>query len=144
MTAQRRTRPSWRADARVLRPEMWLCAASLVGVLLVEVWQTSQVAQVCLALDRTRSASEKAHARIEFVRADLDRRTTRAELTPLASRLGLAPADAQQVVMLPSEYLVDDAAPPRGADRPASMFALAERASRFLVPEATARGRIEN
>jgi hypothetical protein len=140
----RRSIPSWRApEARVVRPELWLLAIALVGIMLVEVWQSSRMAELSLHLDQTRSALAQAHARLEFVQARLDRRTTRAELTPLASQLGLAPADAQQVVALPAEYLA-------GADTPSrdgasvSMLALAERASRALVPEATARVRAGN
>ncbi len=142
--ALRRSRPSWRAsEARALRPELWLVAAVAVGMLLVEVWQSSRMAELSLALDQTRTALVQAQARQEFVQARIDRRTTRAELAPLASQLGLAPADAQQVVALPSEYLEDGATSERGGET-APMLALAERASRVLVPEATARGRAGN
>jgi hypothetical protein len=55
----------------------------------------------------------------------------------------LAPADAQQVVVLPSEYLA--AATPRmRAEESVSLLAWAERVSRTLVPEATARDRVGN
>jgi hypothetical protein len=112
-------------------------------MLLVEVWQGSRVAQLSLTLAQHRTALEEAQARIAFVRADLDRRATRAEATPLASRLGLAPADAQQVVALPSEYLAASEAR-TGDGTPASVLALAERASRALVPEATAKSRADD
>jgi hypothetical protein len=137
----RRSRSSWRAsEMRVARPGLWLIAAAVVGMLLVEVWEGSRVAQLSLALGQNRTALEQAQARLAFVRADLERRTTRAETAPLAGRLGLAPADAQQVVALPSAYLAAGTAPDRGQE-PASVLALAERASRALVPEATARAR---
>jgi hypothetical protein len=122
-----RPHPSWRASAAV-------------GVLLVEVWQSSRLAQLCYALDHTRTALTQAQARLEFVHAQLDRQTTRAELAPLASQLGLVPADAKQVVHLPSEFLAD-AGETRTTDDPGSVLAWAERASRALVPEATARSR---
>ena len=70
----------------------------------------------------------------------LDRRTTRAELAPQASKLGLKPADPRQVVALPAEFLAADA-PADGSIDQASLLGLAERASRVLVPEATARVR---
>jgi hypothetical protein len=112
-------------------------------MLLVEVWAGSRVAQLSLTLGHDRTALEKAQARLAFVRADLERRTTRAEAAPLASRLGLAPAEAQQVVALPNAYLASATAPPR--DRNAvPVLAWAERASRAIVPEATARVRAEN
>ena len=140
----RRSRPSWRAsEMRVARPELWLTAAAVVGVLLVEVWAGSRVAQLSFSLGHHRTALEKAQARLAFVRADLERRTTRAETAPLASQLGLAPADAKQVVALPSAYLAMGATPTRDG-RPVSVLAWAERASRAIVPEATARVRAEN
>ena len=140
----RRSRPSWRAsEMRVLRPGLWLIAAAVVGMLLVEVWEGSRVAQLSLALGQNRTALEQAQVRLAFVRADLERRTTRAETAPLAARLGLAPADAQQVVALPSAYLTSGATPTRDGE-PASVLVWAERASRALVPEATARVRAEN
>ena len=144
MKGSRRSRPSWRAsEMRVARPELWLTAAAVVGMLLVEVWAGSRVAQLSLSLGHHRTALEKAQARLAFVRADLERRTTRAETAPLASQLGLAPADAQQVVVLPSSYLTA-AVPANRTDSKVRMLAWAERASRAIVPEATARVRAEN
>jgi hypothetical protein len=127
---------------RVVRPGLWLVAAAVVGMLLVEVWAGSRVAQLSLSLGQHRTALDKAQARLAFVRADLERRTTRAEAAPLASRLGLAPADAQQVVVLPSAFLAA-ATPRRDASR-VPVLAWAERASRAIVPEATARPRTDN
>ena len=136
----RRPLASWRApDRRALRPELWVIALVAVGMLLVEVWQSSRMAELCLALDHNRAAVQQAQARLEYLRAQLDRRTTRAELTPQAIQLGLVPADAKQVVQLPPEYLAAGDGRPRGDSRPA--LAWAERVSRVLVPEATARGR---
>jgi hypothetical protein len=108
-------------------------------MLLVEVWQSSRMAELCLTLDRNRAAVQQAQARLEYLRAQLDRRTTRAELAPQATLLGLIPVDAKQVVQLPPEYL---AAADAGAGHESrSALAWAERLSRVLVPEATARGR---
>ena len=131
---------SWRApDRRSLRPELWVVALVALGMLLVEVWQSSRMAELCLALDRNRAAVQQAQARVQYLRAELDRHTTRAELAPQAGLLGLVPVDARQVVQLPPEYLAaaDDRA--GGEVRPA--LAWAERVSRVLVPEATARAR---
>jgi len=128
---------------RVTRPGLWLIAAAVVGMLLVEVWAGSRVAQLSLTLGHNRTALERAEARLAFLRADIERRTTRAETAPLASRLGLAPADAQQVVVLPTAYLA--AATPRSrTGSSVRMLAMAERVSRVLVPEATARVRADN
>jgi hypothetical protein len=112
-------------------------------MLLVEVWQSSRMAELSMTFDQNRSALEQAHARLDYVRADLERRTTRAELAPLADQLGLAPADAQQVVVLPAAYLAAQHERPRD-ETSVSLLAWAERASRALVPEATARDRAAN
>lgn len=144
MRQPHRIRPSWRAtEMRVTRPGLWLTAAVVVGMLLVEVWASSRVAQLSLTLGHNRTALEKAEARLAFMRADVERRTTRAETAPLACELGLAPADAQQVVVLPSSYLTAAMTPSRKGSS-IRMLAWAERASRALVPEATARVRAEN
>ena len=136
----RRAVPSWRAgEARIVRPDLWLLGLGLVGILLIEVRQSSRMAELSLELDRSRASLEQAEARLDFVRADIERRTTRAELVPVAARLGLAPLDARQVVALPSGYLVADQV--AGRDRAPAVLAWAERAARSLVPEATARAR---
>ena len=136
----RRPRASWRVmERRAVRPELWLFAVAAVGMLLVEVWQSSRMAELCLALDRNRAAVQHEQARLEYLRAQLDRRITRAELAPQAALLGLVPADAKQVVQLPSEYLA--AEDPRPGQESRSALAWAERMSRVLVPEAKARGR---
>ena len=141
--AHRRWRPSLRfLEGRTPRAGAWAVSIAVLAVLLVEVWQSAQVAQLCLDLDRSRTALAQASARLEFQRAKIERQTTRAHLGPLAAELGLAPADARQIVVLPAEYLAADEAPTRsGSTAPA--LAWAERAARTLVPEATARGRTD-
>jgi hypothetical protein len=144
MTFNRPFRPSWRVpEGRVPRPEPWLLAVALVAVLLVEVWQNSHVAELCLTLDHNRTALARSRARLDFMRAEFERRTTRAELAPLAVTLGLAPAEARQIVRLPAEYLAASE-PPSAPRAPSSLMAWAEQASRALVPEARAKSRIEN
>lgn len=146
----RRQHGSWRAprsrsfrDAslgRAIRPELFLIAVAAVGMLLVEVWQSSRMTELCMSLEKSRAMVQHAQARLDVTRARLERQTTRAELVPLASELGLAPADAQQVVQLPSEYLADAADAPADGKAPTAM-AWAERVARALVPDATARAR---
>ena len=140
----RRNRPRWRAsETRVARPGLWLLASALVVMLLVEVGQSSRMAELALQLDQNRASLVQAQARLEFVQAQLERRTTRAELAPQADKLGLQPADPKQVVALPAEYLAAETAADGSADN-ASLLGLAERASRALVPEATAKPRAGN
>jgi hypothetical protein len=139
--AIRRPDPSWRvSERRVVRPELWVLATLVVGMLLVEVGGSARVAELSLSLEQTNTALQQAHARLDFVRAELERRHTRAELAPLASKLGLAPPEQQQVVILPAEYLAQ-AERGRRSGESHSLRAWAERASRLLVPEARARGR---
>jgi hypothetical protein len=135
----RRSKPSWGAqEARFIRPELWLLAITVVAFLLAEVWQSSRMAELSLTLGQQRGALQEAQARLEFVRAERDRRTTRAELAPVADRLGLAPLDASRVVQLPSRYLVGDEVERRPST---TAVAWAERAVRTFVPEAMARSR---
>jgi hypothetical protein len=142
MNGPRRSRPSWRVpEGRAIRPELWLVAAAAVGMLLVEVWLSSRVAELAITLDRNRSALVAAQARMEFVQAQLERQTTRATLAPLACELGLSPADVGQVVALPAAYLAASSASTRSAAAPLAT-AWAERIARALVPDATARGRV--
>ena len=139
-----RSRPSWRAsEGRAIRPELWLIAMVVAGMLLVEVWQNSWMAELCLELDHSRALVGQSEARLDFARAELDRSTTRAELDPMAAELGLEPADAEHVVILPSDYLADRETPDRDR-KPVAALAWAERAAGALVPEATARSRAGN
>lgn len=131
----------WNAGrSRSPRLGVWVAALALLGLLLAEVWQNARVAELCLRLEKTHRALAGEQAREAYVRAQLERRVTRAALSPLAGSLGLVPADARQVVMLPAEYLARD-----GSEAPQrTQLALAERFSRALVPEATARDRSGN
>ena len=136
----RRTVPSWRAgEARMLRPDLWVFALAVVAILLVEVWQTSTMAEVSLRLDRDTKRLTEARARLDYARAERERFTTRAELDRVARSMGLAPIDAQQLVALPSAYLERGGRGEHGDAVP--LLAWAERAARSLVPEATARTR---
>ncbi len=136
----RRNLSSWRAtDRRALRPELWVIVLAALGMLLVEVWQSSRMAELCLALDHNRAAVQQARARLGYLNAEVDRRTTRAELAPQAGLLELVPVDTRQVVQLPQEYLA--AADRETGQEPRPALAWAGRISRALVPDATARGR---
>jgi hypothetical protein len=136
----RRPLASWRAPDRcTLRPELWVVALVALGMLLVEVWQSSRMAELCLALDHNRVAVQKAQARLEYCHAQLDRRTTRAELAPQANLLGLVPVDVSQMVQLPPEYLAAADGEPGQDSRP--VLAWVEGVSHALVPEARARDR---
>ena len=113
----------------------------MLSMLLVEVGQTSRMAQLSVALDRTHRKLGQVDAQLVFARAAADRRTTRGELLQIGGQLGLKPTRREQVWSLPSEYLADDRTTPReDSDLPA--LALAERVQGALVPDATASGRV--
>jgi hypothetical protein len=141
MKSYRASRPSWQVvEAWAPKPELLLGVTVVVGMLLVEVWQSSRMAQQSLAYDQSRSTYEQANARCDYLRATVDRRSTRPELAPMAEKTGLKPAEPGQIVLLPSEYLVADRPAPRAEDPPA-LLAAVERFSSALVPAATARSR---
>ena len=86
--------------------------------------ETSRTAQICLTFDQARSELKQANARLLYARAAADRRSTRAELVPVAAQLGLAPTRREQVWKLPSEFLADDRTTPRD-ETPVPLLALA-------------------
>ena len=138
-----RPRVVWNAnDSRMPRPEIWLAAFGLLALLLAEVWQNARVTQLSLQLERTHHTLAAAEAREAYVSAQLQRRSTRSELSPMAGELGLAPADARQVVVLPADYLSSDESSTGHASGAA--LAWVDRFSSALVPEATARARNGN
>jgi hypothetical protein len=140
----RQSVPSWRrADARGFQPSWILAGVLLLSLLLLEVWQQSAVASLSVRAGRATEALKRASNDLEWTRAQVDRGATRAEVGSLASRAGVRPGDAAQIVWLPEDYLEEDGAV---ADRNGSpaLLASAGRALQSLVPEAKARGRRVN
>jgi len=141
---KRRSVPSWRvADARALRPAWILAAVLLLAMLLLEVWQQSAVASLSLRVGQATDQLKRASNERDWMRAQLERNTTRAEVGSLAVSAGVRPADAAQVVWLPSDYLEEDGAAVNPEGSP-TLLAAAGHALQSLVPEAKARGRHVN
>ena len=141
--AWRRSIPSWRvSDARTFRPGIALAAVGVLAVLLLEVWQSSAVASLSVRAGRANDELRRASAELAWTRAAVDRGSSRAQVGTLATTLGVRPADANQVVWLPAEYLQEDETP--AVSVPPTLLAAAGRAFQSLVPEATARGRRVN
>ncbi|HTR97935.1 MAG TPA: hypothetical protein VMH61_08540 [Candidatus Acidoferrales bacterium] len=126
-------------DAHPIRPGVALLAVAVLGALLLEVWQCSTVASLSDQIGRATRQVQQANAELEWARAQLERESSRASLAPLASALGLKPADPQRIVQLPEEYL--EPAETRAASAAAPFGALASRIVQSLVPDASARGR---
>ena len=138
-----RSTPSWRvSDARPFRPQLLLAAFAVVGVLLMEVWQCSTVASLSEQVGGATLRLQRATAGLDLTRAQLDRASSRASLGPMASAIGLRPADPQRMVLLPEEYL--EPAETHAAASEAPLSALAGRVLHSLVPDASARGRRVN
>ena len=85
---------------------------------------------------------QRATAGLDLTRAQLDRASSRASLGPMASAIGLRPADPQRMVLLPEEYL--EPAETHASASEAPLSALAGRVLHSLVPDASARGRRVN
>jgi len=136
--------PAWRVtDARGLRPGWILGAILLLAMLLLEVWQQSAVASLSLRAGQATDQLKRASNERDWMRAQLERSATRAEVGSLAFSAGVRPADAAQVVWLPSDYLEEDGVAVDHGGSPA-LLAVAGRALQSLVPEAKARGRHVN
>ena len=141
---RRRSVPSWRVpDARALQPGWIVAALLLLAVLLLEVWQQSAVASLSLRLGHATDQLKRAGNERDWMRAQLERNTTRAEVASLATSAGVRPAESAQVVWLPSDYLEEDGAGP-GQDGSPALLAAAGHALQSLVPEAKARSRHVN
>ncbi len=130
-------------DAPAFRPRLALLAVAVLGVLLLEVWQTATVASLSVRLGKSVHALQQATAEKAWLTSQLEQGTNRSELGPVAASLGLRPVDPRRIVTLPEDYL--EPAPGRPASAPvAPLLALADRALEALVPEAAARGRDVN
>ena len=141
---RRHSVPAWRVpDARALRPGWILAAVLLLAVLLLEVWQQSAVASLSLRVGQSTEQLKRASNERDWMRAQLERNTTRAEVGSLAVSAGVRPADAAQVVWLPSDYLEEDGVVASQDGSPA-LLAAAGHALQSLVPEAKARSRHVN
>ncbi len=133
--------PSWRArEARIVRPEVWGLAVVVVGMLLVEVWQSARMAELGLQLDHQRVTLAQERSRLDYARVLLEQQLTRSQQEPIARRLGLAPMTGAQQIDLPADYLAGEgSSAPAGA--PTSRMAWLDRLARTLIPDATARSR---
>lgn len=141
---QRRGVPAWRTrEGRALKPGWFLVAAAVMAVLLLEVWQTATVKSLSVRLDEANRSLQQASASLDWRNAELERESTRSELGPVASNLGLQPVDPAQIVALPADYLADSDRPAGPSGSP-TLLAWAGRQIQTLVPEATARGRRVN
>jgi len=136
--SNRGSRAVQRPEGLFTRPELWVGAAVVLTMLLVEVWQSSHMAQLCLTLEQTRSALGRQRG-TDVLPAGRRSNISTAPMTPLRPagphRRGASKSGSCRPSTLRRPHAI------AGGD-----FRLAararERVSGALVPEATARGRV--
>jgi hypothetical protein len=130
---------SWRVrETRGSRVPVVMGVLLVIGMLLFEVWQSSEMTKYTSLVNRASTNLQQASAQLEWAKADLDRNAARSKVGELAYVSGLRPGDPGQVVWMPEDYLLEDA--PAVRQDGASGGGLG-RALGALVPEAMARGR---
>jgi hypothetical protein len=111
----------------------------IVGMLLVEVWQSSRMTELCMKLEQQRTTLTQEHSRLAYARVTFDRNLTGSQQEPIAARLGFVPMDGKQQIDLPAGYLASEGTARTAAAT--SRMALLDRIAHALVPDATARSR---
>jgi hypothetical protein len=130
---------SWRMrETRGSRVPLVMGVLLVIGMLLFEVWQSSEMTKYTSLVNTASRRLHLARTELEWTKADLDRSATRSAVGELALDAGVRPGDPGQVVWLPEAYLLEDA--PAMRQDGASSGGLG-RALGALVPEAMARGR---
>ena len=124
-------------DRRALPLGAWILLL-LVGAGFVEVWQTTQVSALSIHIGRTADDLAKAEARRDALEARLAEHRTRTALEAQAKRLGMKPAEPEQVVVVPAQWLADGGSSEEGGG---ALVALGRKVAETLVPQARARSR---
>lgn len=133
--------PSWRAmDSRGSSVAKYWWVPLVAFILILEVWQHTTVASLSVEVERATEARKRANNELEWMRTELDRSATRAEVGSLAAEAGVRPGDSRQIVWLPADYLEEDGGAAKRNGSPA-LLAQAGQALLSLVPDASARGR---
>ncbi|MEY4069796.1 MAG: hypothetical protein RL721_410 [Candidatus Eisenbacteria bacterium] len=137
----RQPEATWRVvEHRRVNWKWFLVLALVLLIALVEVYQRGEVAALAMKAERARGELRMASHDLEYAQAQLASASSRSGIAELASRSGIRPGDAAQIVWLPSEYLEQDGRR-AGQDGSPELLAWAGRALQSLVPDATARGR---
>ena len=124
-------------DRRALPLGAWILLL-LVGGAFVEVWQVTQVSALTLRIDVAAADLAKAEARRDALEAQLAQHRTRTALEAEAKRLGMKPAEPEQVVVVPAEWLAGGGGSEEGGG---ALVAFGRRIAETLVPSARARTR---
>lgn len=116
---------------------VWILSLVL-GAVFVEVWQVTRVSELSMALGKTEKAIAEAEARRDYLDAQIAATRTRPALERTASRLGMQPAEPEQIVVVPAAYLADGPGAEEGGRFLAS---LGRRVAESFVPTARAKSR---
>ena len=110
----------------------------VLSAAFVEVWQVTRVSELTLAIDKSERASAETQARRDYLDAQIAATRTRPALERTAARIGMKPAEPQQIVVVPAALLADGPGAPEGGR---FFAALGRRVAETLVPKANAKGR---
>jgi hypothetical protein len=120
----------------------WLLLFSLLlAAAFIEVWESTAVSQLSLEIDELQVQVRDADARRSYLDACAAEAGSRVRLAGYARTLNLRPADPEQVVIIPRDYLA--AAPSAGVPEN-GLAAVGRRAAELFVPAARARARSDS
>ncbi len=124
-------------DRRSLPLGVWILALVLTAA-FAEVWQVTRVSEITFEIDGTEKELGKAEARRDALEAELAGHRTRTALEAQAKRLGMKPAEPQQIVVVPAAWLAGGG---NAAEGGGVLVALGRRVAETIVPSARARTR---
>ena len=117
----------------------WLLLfALLLSAAFIEVWESTTASQLSIEIDRLQEEVQTQEARLAHMQTRTAEVTSRVALDRIAKDLGLRPADPEQIVMIPTEYLEFASEKRLPGD---GVVAVGQRLSDVFVPSARARDR---
>jgi len=117
----------------------WLLLLTLLlAVAFIEVWESTTASQLSLEIDRLEESVGEQEAQLNHIRTLTAEATSRAKLAGEAEALALRPADPEQIVEIPMQYLeygMERSLPDDG------MLAVGRYLADVFIPSARARDR---
>ena len=117
----------------------WLLLAALVlAAAFIEVWESTTASALSLEIDRLKEEVADGRAELAHLRTRATEATNRGGIADEALALGMRPADPDQIVVIPTDYLES------GSQRqvPSDGFAaVTKRVADVFIPSARARDR---
>jgi hypothetical protein len=117
-------------------PHWILFAALLLAAAFIEVWETTTASELSLQIEELQSKLRDGESHLALLQSQTSQAAIRQELDATAEKLGLRPADPDQIVVIPASYV----AAGRVSELPEDgLAAVQDRVANLLVPEARAR-----